>query len=108
MGRPFSMLRAKLKEKDIDNEYLAKQLNRSAAYISSRLNARGSWTQDEQYAILDILNLPDDDLPLLFPRGGRGGKGAEILGTKNNTPGNGQDLLLGLANAIMQTYGPKE
>lgn len=108
MGRPFSVLRAKLKEKDIDNEYLAKQLNRSTAYISSRLNAKGAWTQDEQYAILDILNLPDNDLPVLFPRGGRGGRGTESLGAKNNTLRTGQDLLLGLANAIMQAYGSKE
>lgn len=60
-------LRAKLKEHDIDEEYIGRKILRSKSYISQRMTGKKPWPMDEAYAILDMMHIPHDQLPIYFP-----------------------------------------
>lgn len=62
-----SYLRAKLKEYDIDEEYIGRKIMRSPSYISQRMTGKKPWQIDEAYAILDLIHIPHEQLPIYFP-----------------------------------------
>ena len=60
----------------ITQDYLGKQLGRCGRYVGQRLNreprrskasGRYCWTSEEAWRIMEILNAPDEDFPVLFP-----------------------------------------
>lgn len=71
MIRPFAALRGLLAAHDYSESELAEKLGRSLNYVSLRLNAKASWSQDEQYTIMDLFNVPYDRLHIMFPKGGK-------------------------------------
>jgi len=65
--RPYSALRGKLAEMNIDQRYLAKLLNRSIWYIVERLAGRSPWDMDDMYAMLDLIGEPHELLNHYYP-----------------------------------------
>ena len=70
MARPHAKLRGALIAADIDERYLARKLLRGTSYISQRMMGKKPWPMDEAYAIMDMLRIPHDQLPIYFPKGG--------------------------------------
>lgn len=66
----FRKLRGKLKELDIDQKYLAKFFGLSQASISHRLTNQCSWTLDEMYVVMDLIQEPHEKLHEYFPKDG--------------------------------------
>ena len=65
--KPPAKLRGALMEKDIDEAYLARKLQRGVTYVSQRMMGRKPWPMDEAYAILDLIRVPHDQLAVYFP-----------------------------------------
>lgn len=71
MAKPHAKLRGAMVASDIDESYLARKLLRGVTYISARMMGRKPWPLDEAYAIMDMLQLPHEQLPVYFPPQGR-------------------------------------
>ncbi len=71
-------------------------MKKSRSYICSRMTAKMPWTQDDQYFLMDLLNIPYNCMHEFFPKDGK--PVAPLLENK----GNGVDILVALANAILQ------
>lgn len=65
--RPYAKLRGKMAEMDINCSALANYLGRSANYISWRFNNKFPWNIDEAYKILDLLEIPKEQIVEYFP-----------------------------------------
>ena len=68
--RRYEVLKREFKAKDIDYRYLAGKIGRSAAYISTRMQGRQPWNQSDMYAIMELLNIPLNQLHIVFPKDG--------------------------------------
>ncbi len=68
--KAYAKLRGAMVEKDVDSNALANYLNRSAAYISRRMNDFMSWEIDEAYKIMEFLELPAEEIFSYFPPNG--------------------------------------
>lgn len=49
-------------------EELARQLAIGVATLSSRLNGHLPWLKDEMYKILEIFNVPEEHMHIVFPK----------------------------------------
>ena len=67
MAKPHAKLRGALVERDIDEAYLARKLQRGVTYVSQRMMGRKPWPMDEAYAIMDMIRAPYDQLAVYFP-----------------------------------------
>ena len=65
--KPHAKLRGALMEKDIDEAYLARKLQRGVTYVSQRMMGRKPWPMDEAYAIMDMLRARYAQLTVYFP-----------------------------------------
>ena len=54
-------------QKDIDEAYLARKLQRGVTYVSQRMMGKKPWAMDEAYAIMDLLRIPYDQMAAYFP-----------------------------------------
>lgn len=70
MNDKYRVLRAQLKAHDVDTEYLAAKLDVSASTVSRRMCGSSVWLQTDMYTIMDLLHLPYEKIPVVFPRGG--------------------------------------
>lgn len=68
--KPYAKLRGKMAEMDINSTALANYLGRSPTYISAHLTHKHSWDIDEAYKILDLLEVPKDQIVEYFPPNG--------------------------------------
>lgn len=66
----FRKLRGRLAENELDQKYLETLLKRSHIYISDRMTGRRPWSMDDVYTICDLMNIPEDEISIYFPRGG--------------------------------------
>ena len=66
----FKLLRGKLRELGMDQEYIALKIGISRSWLSFKLTGKRTWTLTEMYAIMDLINEPDAKLNEYFPRGG--------------------------------------
>jgi hypothetical protein len=67
----YAKLRGALREREIDQEYLAQKLNfNQITSISKRLTGKTDWKMSEAYAVLDLIGAPPDKLVDYFPKGG--------------------------------------
>ncbi|NCB52256.1 MAG: hypothetical protein EOM54_10295 [Clostridia bacterium] len=73
----FRKLRAKLKEEDIDQAYLAEKFDVCPVVISNRMTGKTDWRLKEMYLIMDIIGEPYSKLYTYFPK-----NGADIDNTK--------------------------
>lgn len=67
----FRKLRGKLRELDIDQSYMADQLDLCQAAVSHRMTSRTPWRLNEMYIVMDLIGEPYDRLHIYFPPGGR-------------------------------------
>ena len=59
-----------LKKNGVDRPFLCQQLDRSHSYVSLRFNGKGSFTLEEAYKIMELANVPPEDIFKAFPPGG--------------------------------------
>ncbi len=76
MARRHAMLRVRLREYGYDQQGLRREFDkagrsRSDKYISERMVGKYPWVLDEVYFIAGILDIPDEEIALYFPREGR-------------------------------------
>jgi len=76
VAKAFRVLRGYLTAAGIDQRYLANQMGVSISYVSSRITARSPWDADDMYFIMDMLNIPHDQMNVLFPKDGKAPLGA--------------------------------
>lgn len=67
----YTELRAEMVRADLGQEDVANALNVSRSHISLLMIGRAQWRADQMYKVLDLLDLPDEDLGRLFPRDGK-------------------------------------
>lgn len=67
----FKKLKTALFANDIDQKMLCKKLGKSQTYITQRMMGRKPWTMDDVYVICELVNLPLNEVPIYFPRGGK-------------------------------------
>lgn len=60
MPRPLHKLRAKMYEYDYTSYDIAIAINRSPAYISTRLNKKLDWSLNECIKIAEVLKIPNE------------------------------------------------
>lgn len=62
------VLREMMADVGYTREELARQLSIGVATLSSRLNGRLPWLKDEMYKILEIFNVPEEYMHIVFPK----------------------------------------
>ena len=77
MARPFKELRNLMRENELTNESLAREIGCASSTISNKLNGHYPWTSDEMWRIMELTNQPDHRLHTIFPRGGQNEPGAK-------------------------------
>ncbi len=92
----YQRLRRKLRDRDIDQEYLSKLLGRSRTHVSFCLNGKAEWLMSEVYTIAKICQIPVGEIHIYFPPGG-------IDKETETKPDPVSKLAAGLAE-LMQTY----
>lgn len=66
----YRLLRRLCSEKGIDGRDIAEEIGRTADYVSMRMTGQRPWSQDEMYAVMDMLGQPYEHMPYIFPKGG--------------------------------------
>lgn len=67
----YRKLKGRLAESEIDQKYICHTLARSQTYITRRMTGIMPWTMDDVYAMCDLLQIPPEEIPIYFPRGGK-------------------------------------
>lgn len=70
MAKRYSRLRGALMAKNIDQAYLAEKMKCSIWYVSQRMCGHLDWTQGDMYFLMDMLQIPHEQMHLYFPRNG--------------------------------------
>ena len=68
---PYFKLRQQLFSLGMTQEELCREIGKGQQYMSYRMNGKKSFTVDEAYVILDLLDVPKDRFTESFPKGGR-------------------------------------
>lgn len=68
MAKPFTKLRARFLEEDIDQKSIAALIHIDPSTLSKKLMGYSPFTSDEMYMICDVLNIKDNELHIFFPR----------------------------------------
>jgi len=66
----YLKLRAELIMNEMTMEELGRHLLLQPCAMTARMTARKAWSQDEMYAVMDVLDLSTDQLHIYFPRHG--------------------------------------
>jgi hypothetical protein len=70
MARLFKNLRLVMREYDLTNELLGREIGCSPGTISNKLNGHFPWTSEEMWKIMELTNQPAHKLHDIFPRHG--------------------------------------
>lgn len=70
MIRKFRVLRGQMAAEGLTQADVARKLLVSPDTISNKMRGIYSWTLEEMYALMDLLDWPYDRMHELFPRGG--------------------------------------
>lgn len=68
MAKPFTKLRARFLEEDIDQKSIAALIHIDPSTLSKKLMGYSPFTSDEMYMICDVLHIEDNELHIFFPR----------------------------------------
>lgn len=68
-------LRQAMERAGYDQPALAKRIGRSPSYVSCRFRGLREWELEDAYRTMDLLGLPYEQIPHLFPRGGGASRG---------------------------------
>lgn len=63
----FRKLKARMVYMDVNQKELAKEINHSCSYVSSRMSGDKDWELSDCYMILALLKEPVEKLPEYFP-----------------------------------------
>ncbi len=66
----YQLLRRRLREYDIDQQYLAELLNRSTAYVSNCLLDKSHWQINEIWTIVRLCQIEPAEICKYFPPDG--------------------------------------
>lgn len=70
MPRPYNVLRGLMRERELTNELLARELKLTPCTVSQKLNGHVSWKSDEMWHIMSIFEQPSYRFHEIFPRNG--------------------------------------
>ena len=70
MAKPYSKLRHAMDDADVDRAAICKALDKSTTYVAQRFQCKYSWTLEDAYGILRLLNIPAGLIAEYFPEGG--------------------------------------
>lgn len=68
MAKQFPLIRAKLAEMDMTYDEFADEIGLSKTTVALRMTGKQPWSNMEQYRVLDLFGIPDDQLHQYFPR----------------------------------------
>lgn len=77
MARPFKELRNIMREYDLTNELLGREIGCATSTVSNKLNGHFPWTSEEMWKIMEVTNQPPHRFHLIFPRDGQNEPGAK-------------------------------
>ena len=66
----YKLLRKRLRDYDIDQQYLEEILKRSPGYVSNCLTGKGDWQMQEVYTIIKLCQIPVEEIYKYFPPDG--------------------------------------
>lgn len=66
--KKYLKLRTAIMAADKKQDELAAAIAVSPSTFSKKINAQTAWTMWEAYTLLELLHIPDHDLPEYFPR----------------------------------------
>lgn len=66
----FQQLRGYLAKYDMDQSDVQEMTGKSPTYVSNRMTGKMPWSQDDQYILMDELDIPYEDMYLVFPKKG--------------------------------------
>ncbi len=66
----YAALRGEFKRRGILQADIAAKIGRKEAYVCHRMTGKEPWSQEDQYTIMDWLQLPYDQMYYYFPKGG--------------------------------------
>ena len=66
----YKNLRAEMANRSLTQEDIPEILDRSQSYVDRRFSGKHAWSLDDAYKLMETLQQPVADLPLLFPKGG--------------------------------------
>lgn len=69
--KTFKKLRLKCEEHDMTIEELGEQIGRSRSYMNQCFCVHSDWRLSDMYRILDLFDIPHDQLHEYFPKGGK-------------------------------------
>ena len=84
----YSELRRACKVRGITYDDISKRLSIGTTTVSNKINGKFPWTQEEMYALLDMLREPYRKMHLYFPPGG------VYAGTADDPPPTAEDKLI--------------
>lgn len=70
MAKPYYKLRFALGEAGWINETIAKELGRSYGYVATRLCGKASWSVEDAYKLLELIDVPHSEFCEYFPPNG--------------------------------------
>lgn len=83
-NRLYPALRERLRAAYITTSDIAKEIGKSKCYVDLRFSGKYDWELGDAYAILRMLDIPPEALPIYFPIGGVG-RGKELTDQLTDT-----------------------
>lgn len=77
MARPYNVLRGLMRQYEITNESLGRELKISPVTVSKKLNGHSFWTSEEMWHVMALVEAPSYRLHEVFPRNGQNKRGKE-------------------------------
>lgn len=68
MHKSFRLVKGAMMQQGIEQKYLCELMNRSQKYISERMTGRRGWSLWDMYFLMDLLNIPHDQMHIYFPK----------------------------------------
>ena len=68
MHSSFRLLKTTLFRDGIEQKYLCELMGYSQHYITERMTGRRGWSLEDIYFLMDLLNIPYDQMHIYFPK----------------------------------------
>lgn len=68
MAKPYKELRKLMYGEGIDQQAIAKHLDRGTTYVSLRMRGVASWDMSDVYALCELFDIPVGQISIYFPR----------------------------------------